>query len=293
MTERTETTIEISGVVKHHLEILVRTVREALRDNAKDLAAAIAFWAFFSVFPLLIGVFSLAGYFLESAEVQSRISEVVGNLLPGSAAFVRDNLEAVVRYRGAMTWVGILGLLWTAGKGFGAISRAVNQTLEIKRPHSIVVSKFRHFLMAVAVSILIVVSIGISVVVEIILEPAFLTRLGLDPIEVPRLRSWAMTFVMAFLIFGLIYKMAPYVKVAWRQVLPGALLAAVLFELLKAAFLFYLDRIAHFEAVYGSLSSIIVLLLWLYVSALILVLGAEYNIVRAQGVDGSASDTPE
>ncbi len=58
----------------------------------------------------------------------------------------------------------------------------------------------------------------------------------------------------------------------------------MLFEVLKAAFLIYLDRIAHFEAVYGSLSSIIVLLLWLHVSALILILGSEYNIVRSQAV---------
>ena len=136
--------------------------------------------------------------------------------------------------------------------------------------------------MAVSVSILMIVSVGATVVVEIILEPAFLARLGLDAVEVPRLRGWVLSFVMGFLIFTLIYKMAPYVKVAWRQVMPGAVLAAVLFELLKAAFLFYLDRIAHFEAVYGSLSSIIVLLLWLYFSALTLVFGAEYNIVLAR-----------
>jgi len=86
----------------------------------------------------------------------------------------------------------------------------------------------------------------------------------------------------------LIYKLAPYVETRWRQVFPGALLAALLFELVKAAFVFYLDRVAHFEAVYGSLSSMIVMLLWLYLSALILVLGAEYNIVRAKaGAEGT------
>jgi membrane protein len=75
--------------------------------------------------------------------------------------------------------------------------------------------------------------------------------------------------------------------------MPGALLAAALFELGKKAFVVYLERIADFEPIYGSLSSIIVLLLWLYLSALILVLGAEYNIVRAQSRQALAEKEPE
>jgi YihY family inner membrane protein len=117
-------------------------------------------------------------------------------------------------------------------------------------------------------------------VLEIALDQPFLSRLGIDTINAPRLEGWIVSFVLIFLVFALVYKFAPYGHVRWRQVLPGALFAAVLFELGKTGFVLYLDRMTNFEAVYGSLSSIIVLLLWLYVSALILVYGAEYNIVR-------------
>lgn len=262
------------------LGLLVQAVREASQDHAKDLAAAIAFWAFFSVFPLLIGILSLAGYFLQSSELQARIYEVMTDVLPGSASLVRDNLEAVVQHRGTMSWVGIGGLLWTASKGFGAITRAVNRALGAKRTHHFLLSKVRYFFMAVAVSVLMITSIAITLALEIVLEPSFLTRFGLEAVEFSRLKSWLLSFLLIFLTFALIYKLAPYVEVRWRQVLPGALLAAALFELVKTAFMLYLDRVADFEAVYGSLSSIIVLLLWLYLSALILVYGAEYNIVR-------------
>jgi len=279
--------------VKREFGRLVQTVRESLHDNAKDLAAAIAFWAFFAIFPLLIGVISLAGYSLESAELQARIGEAVASMFPGSANLIRENIEAVVRFRGAMSWVGIAGLLWSAGKGFGAVTRAVNRAIGVKRTHSPLVSKLRSFLMAVAVSILLILSIGITVVVEIVLEPGFLARFGLPPFTVPPLQGWAVGFVIVFLIFALIYRLAPYVAVRWRQIWPGALLAAVLFEVCKTLFVFYLDRIAHFEAVYGSLSSIIVLLLWLYVSALILVFGAEYNIVRSQATSGPSNGEEE
>ena len=280
------------GRLKRELSLLVETVKEASHDHAKDLAAAIAFWAFFSIFPLLIGILSLAGYLLQSAELQARIYEVVTDMFPGSASLVRDNLDAVVQYRGTMSWVGIGGLLWTASKGFGAITRAVNRALGAKRTDNFLLSKMRNFFMAVAVSVLMIASIAITVALEIALDPSFLSRLGLDAVNLPRLQGWTANFVLVFLIFALIYKLAPYVEVRWRQVLPGALLAAALFELVKTAFVVYLDRIADFEAVYGSLSSIIVLLLWLYLSAVILIYGAEYSIVRSQASEAAAETEP-
>jgi len=280
------------GLLKRELSLLVKTVKEASNDHAKDLAAAIAFWAFFSIFPLLIGILSLAGYFLQSAELQARIYEVVTDMFPGSASLVRDNLDAVVQYRGTMSWVGIGGLLWTASKGFGAITRAVNRAIGAKRTDNFLLSKIRSFFMAVAVSVLMIASIAITVALEIALDPSFLSRLGLDAVNLPRLQGWTANIVLVFLIFALIYKLAPYVEVRWRQVLPGALLAAVLFELVKTAFVVYLDRIADFEAVYGSLSSIIVLLLWLYLSAVILIYGAEYSIVRSQASEAAAETQP-
>jgi len=280
------------GRLKRELSLLVKTVKEASNDHAKDLAAAIAFWAFFSIFPLLIGILSLAGYFLQSAELQARIYEVVTDMFPGSASLVRDNLDAVVQYRGTMSWVGIGGLLWTASKGFGAITRAVNRAIGAQRTDNFLLSKIRSFFMAVAVSVLMIASIAITVALEIALDPSFLSRLGLDAVNLPRLQGWTANIVLVFLIFALIYKLAPYVEVRWRQVLPGALLAAVLFELVKTAFVVYLDRIADFEAVYGSLSSIIVLLLWLYLSAVILIYGAEYSIVRSQASEAAAETDP-
>lgn len=269
------------SVLRTQLRVFIQATKKTQHDNGGDLAAIIAFWAFFSIFPMLIGILSLAGHFLESPQLQSRIYQVVSNLLPGSAGLVKNSLEGVVRYSGPMTWVSIGGLIWTAGKGFGAVTRAVNRALDAKRTQFYLLSGIRYSLMAVAVSILLITSIGITVAIEIVFKPSFLSRLGSDAIEVPRLQGRAMSFILVFLIFGLIYKLAPYIKVQWRSVLPGAVLAAILFELSKTGFVLYLDHIAHFQAIYGSLSSIIVLLLWLYLSALILIFGAEYNIVWA------------
>lgn len=276
--------------MKAQFLLLVQTVKMALRHNVQDLAATIAFWAFFSIFPLLIGILALTGHFLQSAELQARVLEALAEFLPGSAPLVEENIEAVMNRRGTLSWIAIVGLLWSAGRGFGAITRAINQTLGAERKYTFLVSAARHFLMAVALSVMVTAAIGIPVVLEIVLEPSVLAKLGLGELSLPRLQGWALSFVIMFLVFALIYRLAPYVPVGWRDVLPGALLAAVAFELGKAAFVLYLDRFAHFESVYGPLTSIIVLLLWLYVSALILILGAEYNIARRQAKEAVAAD---
>ena len=279
-----------SGLASN-LRFIYLAVRKGIKDNGKDHAAAIAFWAFFSIFPLLLGLFSAAGYFLESEDAQARLMDLVTQSLPGSANFVRGNLEGVVRVRGTLGVVGILGLLWSASAGFGAITRAINQTLEAKRTQTGLLSTLRYFLMTVVVSVFLLLSVGVTAALEV---PAnrdlnVIRRMGIEPGTIESATVWFTGFAFAFVMFALVYKVAPYVETQWRQVVPGALLGAAVFELGKRAFLLYLSRMADFEAVYGSLSSIIVLLLWLYFEALVLLLGAEYNIVRWQERHGTES----
>jgi membrane protein len=268
--------------VKSELEILYRAVRKGIRDHARDHAAAIAYWIFFSIFPLLLGLFSAAGYLLDSEAAQAQLTELVARSLPGSANFVRGNLEDVIRVRGTLGVVGIIGLLWSASAGFGAITRAINQTLGARRSKPFFFSKVRYFLMTVAVSVLLILSVGVAAALEVLANPDtdVLRRLGIEPGMIESVTGLLTGFVFAFVMFALIYKVTPYVETRWRQVLPGALLGAAVFEIGKHAFLLYLGRVADLEAVYGSLSSIIVLLLWLYFSALVLLMGEEYNILR-------------
>jgi membrane protein len=268
--------------MNNELRLLYRAVQKGIKDHGRDHAAAIAFWVFFSIFPLLLGLFAAAGYFLESQAAQERLVELVTETLPGSADLVRGNVESVVRTRGTLGLVGLIGLFWTASSGIGAITRAINRTLGAKRSHPVFLSKVRYFLTTVAVSVFLILSVGVTASLEVLanLDLSALRKLGIEPGAIENMAGWLAGLLFAFLTFALIYKVTPYIETRWRQVLPGALLGAAVFELGKRGFLLYLGRVANFEAVYGSLSSIIVLLLWLYVSALVLLLGAEYNIVR-------------
>ncbi len=272
------------GFFVSELRILYRAARKGLEDFAPDQSAAIAYYALFSIFPLLLGVIAAAGYFFESEIAQAKLFAVLNDILPGSADLVKRNLESVVRVRGTLGIIGLIGLFWSGSAAFGAITRAVNRALGVKRPHTYLLARLRYVLMALAVSILLVLSVAVTAAVEILanLDLEILATLGIEPGLISQLGAWLTGLLFAFLTYALIYKVTPYIGVRWRQVLPGAVLGAIIFELGKRGFLFYLGRLADFEAVYGSLSSIIVLLAWLYLSAFVLIFGAEYNIVRTR-----------
>jgi membrane protein len=253
-----------------------------LKDGVVDLASSIAFFAAFAIFPLLLAVIAGASLVLDSAQVAEQLERWAREAFPASADLIRSTVEAVVRARGPMSIAALVGLLWSGSAGFGAITRAINRVVgSEKRPYPL--AKLRHMLMALASTVLLLISIGVSSTAALVTSKAsWLQHLGLEGDTLTRFTGWATSFAIMFLVFALIYRWAPTIKVTWKMVWPGALLAAVMTEIGKWGFLVYLSRIADLEAVFGGLSSIMVLLLWLYVSAIALVIGAEYSVERVE-----------
>lgn len=117
-------------------ELVRRTLREFLKDACMHMAAGIAYYAFFSLFPLLLGLIAILGIILEPTEVQERLLEMVLQVFPVSAGLVAHNVEGVVASRGALGLLSILGLIWSAMLVFAAIRRSLNRAwdLEKERP---------------------------------------------------------------------------------------------------------------------------------------------------------------
>jgi YihY family inner membrane protein len=266
--------------------VIVRAVEKGNQDHAKDMAASTAYFSFFSLFPLLVGVVAGASLFLDRSEIESRLDRMLADEFPGSADFLKTNIEALIDLRGAAGLASIVGLLWSASKMFGALSRGINLAFGIPKAHPFYLSKLRYFAMTIVVSLLLFVAVGASMAIDVVTQ-FDLTGFGLDGTVFASLGGRLASFVFIVATVSLIYKLVPYERRAWREILPGALTAALLFELGKAAFVLYLDNARSLEAVYGSLSSVIVLLLWLYFSSRILLFGAEICALRID--DRSAS----
>ncbi len=262
---------------------VVRALGKSQRDGAMDMAASIAYFSFFSLFPLLMGLIAVSSFFIDSATIQSRVDRLLSDALPGSEAFVRANVEALVELRSAAGVASLVGLLWAGSKMFGALSRGINGALGLSRPHASFLSPLRYFLMTVVASIFLLASATVPTVL------ALLPQLDLGPlgegldnlatIGGSRMASYLFTVVM----FTSLYRLVPFAKPAWQDVLPGSLVAAVLFECGKTVFLFYLNNVARLEAFYGSVSSVIALLIWLYLFARVVLFGSEIVAVCQEG----------
>lgn len=268
--------------------VIVRAVQKSNQDHAKDMAASIAYFSFFSLFPLLVGVVAGASLFLDRVEIQARLDRMLADEFPGSAEFLRTNIQALIDLRGAAGLASVVGLFWSASKMFGALSRGINLALGIPKGHPFYLSRLRYFGMTIVVSLLLFFAVGVSTAVDVVTQ-FDLTRFGLDGTVFAALGGHVASFVFVFAIVCLLYKLVPYERPRWREVLPGSLVAALLFELGKALFVLYLGNVRSLEAVYGSLTSVIVLLLWLYFSARVLLFGAELIAVRREAQEAQST----
>jgi len=250
-------------------------------DDATHLSAGIAFYAVFSLFPLLLGLLAISGIVFNSVTLQEQLLAYVTESMPGSREFVSKNVEEMVRFRGALGIGAILGLLWSASSVFGAISRAVNRVWGVDKNRPFYVAKPIHIIMALGVGVLFLLSSFSTAAIELLSNHSrglglsgqeFFLDFGLGNLTL-RAIPWAITLA----VFLLLYRLLPNCKTYWRYVWPGAVVAAVLFEVSKGIFVWYLANVANYELVYGSLASMIVLLVWAYLSAFILILGAEIS----------------
>jgi membrane protein len=273
-------------------ELSRRTWRELGDDHAIDLAAAIAYYAVLSLFPLAIGLVSLFSLVLESHSVEEEVHSFFHTYLPGSQGILTANVEAVNNIRGVLGIVSIVGLLWSSTLLFGAISRAVNRAWDIEQDRPFFIEKPRHILMALSVAPVFLISVALTTGLQVLGSEgipvlgrfSFLEHNGINALFRP------VPFVFSVVIFFFIYKFTPLTRTYWRYVWPGALLAALLFEASKSIFVFYLENYAAYERIYGTLASMIVLLAWAYLSGFIVVIGAEvsseYYRIRMGGVRG-------
>jgi len=265
------------------VRLLVRTVQELGADDASHMAAGVAYYAVLSLFPLLLGLIAILGFFLPSETVQEELFDFFERNMPGAIDVLEQNIEDVIQLRGAIGAVSIVLLLWSASAMFGALGRAINRVWDVHKDRPFVIRKLRDLTMALGTGALFLLSLGATTTFAI-LRGTDVAVLGIAADSGARILG----FLFSLAIFLVLYKFIPNTKTYWRYIWPGALLSAILFEIAKNLFVFYLDHFATYESVYGSVASVIILLFWIYISAFIIILGAElsaeYGRMR-EGVD--------
>jgi membrane protein len=270
------------------VQLISRTAEELDNIDAAYKAAGVAYYAILSIFPLLLGLIAVFGFFLPSVNLQEELLKFVGKNLPGATDILRQNIVSIVELRGAMGVLSIVVLFWSASAMFSAISLAINRAWDIRRYRTFFIRKASELGMALSTGILFLLSLGASALISI------LRGVFDSPLIIVEVGSRLVAFLLILAVFLLLYKLIPNTKTYWRYVWPGALLAAILFEIARTLFVFYLENFTNYQLIYGSIASIIVLLVWIYYSAFIMILGAEftfqYGRMRYSVTTGSGAD---
>ena len=256
------------------LRIIISTIQESGNHDAGQRAAGVASYAIISIFPLLLGLIAVFGFFLPSINLQNALLNFVGNNIPGETNILKENISGIIRLRGVISIFSIVILFWGASALFGSISLAINRAWNINKQRHFFIRKANEIGMVFGTVILFLLSLGTSAFVSFIGNALNLPDRNL---AVVNLSAKLIAFFLMLAIFLLLYKFVPNTKTPWCDIWLGALLAAIFFEIARALFIFYLEHFANYQLIYGAISSFVILLVWIYYSAFILILGAEFT----------------
>lgn len=272
---------------------LARATIEAFQaDEGPLMAAAIAYYTFFSFFPLALFLIALGSFFLESAEAQARVLALLQQALPASGDLIRRNIRQVLEARGAIGLVAALGFLWSASGVFSVVNGALNKAWNVETSPPFWRGKLLGLGMVTIMGVMLFLLSLTSTALFNVVRRLQSLPLGWQPLRGDRLWGVLTTLLpltFSTLMFLLLYKVVPYTRVGWGEAWRGALLAALAWEMAKGLFAWYLGSgLARYNLVYGSLGAVIVLLLWSYVTGTILLLGAEFSAqyAKATRADG-------
>ena len=259
------------------LSILTLTIKRFGQTRAAENAATLAYYTLFSIFPFFISLIVAGSFFLEREEVFHRVQELIVQAFPASPTLIEENLQTVLTLRGTVGAVGLIGLVWSATGLFSNLIFAINRAWPNTRPRNFIRKRLAGFGVAFSLAVLLGLSIITTTTVNLLLS-LDLSQFGLGALEVLPLRSMFTRFLswlMKGLIFFGIYMWAPNTRVPVKAAFWGATFAATGWEVATAAFTWYLTSgIPRFEVIYGSLGTVVVLMLWIYIGALVVLFGA-------------------
>ncbi len=272
-----------------------RSYKGFIEHQGTANAAAIAYYTLFSLFPLTLLLISLGSFVLDSQEAQERALAVVAGYFPAAVEFVRTNIVRVLQLRSTASVVGVLGLVWAASGVFGGLSRAINKAWDVERPRPAWAERALATGLVLLSAFLFFLSLYAAPVIELVsrLSRLLLSGSPVSPSVARNLSSTILPFLLTALSFSFFYTVLPSTRVRWVEVLPGALLASLAWQVAQMGFTFYLGTFASYNLVYGSVAAVIALLLWSYISGVIILLGAEFTVQYARRRRGKQPARPQ
>jgi membrane protein len=262
--------------------VLRRTIKEFQADNLTDWAAALTYYAILALFPALIVLVSLLGLVGQQDTINTLLDSLRTAGLSGVADNIQKPLSDVVNQKGgagALFGFGIVGAVWSASGYVGAFMRAANAIYETEEGRPF----WRLRPLQVAVTLLMVMLLAIVLIGLVLTGPLAKAigdaiGLGSTAVTIYGIVKWPVLVAIVMFMFAVLYYVAPNVKQPrMRWISPGGILAVVLWLIASAAFGFYVSNFGSYNKTYGTLGGVITFLVWMWISNIAVLLGAEFD----------------
>jgi len=271
---------------------LKRTVHEFREDNLTDWAAALTYYGVLAIFPAMIVVVSVLGLIGESAT--QPLIDNLGSVAPGPAKDIVEsslkNIQGSQGTAGVLFVIGLLGALWSASGYVAAFMRASNAIYDMDEGRPV----WKTLPVRVSLTLVLLVLLAVTTVAVVLTggiahKVGDVIGLGSTAVTVWNIAKWPVLLLVVSLMFALLYWAAPNVKQAgFRWVSPGGILAVVGWLIASGAFALFVSNFGSYNKTYGALGGVIVFLVWLWISNIVILLGAEFNaeLERQRAIEG-------
>jgi membrane protein len=267
------------------LAVGTQLVREVNEDDLSGLAAALAYRFFLALFPFFIFLAALSGFVTHLLNIDNptdRIINTIGDTLPSDVTSVlRTQLEAVINSRNAaLLSIGAIGTLWAASSGVGSLIKVLNRAYGVKETRPI----WERFLLAIGLTVfagLLIIASFLLLVVWQASGTKIADKMGLGGVAgalLPLLR-WPLSILLILFAVSVLYRIAPNARLSIKRVLPGAAMFTAVWLIATYLLGLYVAHFTSYNSTYGTLGGVVILLVWFYLTAFILLLGGELNAV--------------
>jgi membrane protein len=259
--------------------ILKRVKAEVKRDNVSLLAAGVAFYAMLAIFPAIIAMVTVYGMVADPNQIESQINEFAKSLPTGADQLLTEQLKNVTSAGRQSLSVGLavslLAVLWSASGGVQGLVKGLNVVYDERETRGFVKLRGLSLLLTLGAIVVAVVALALIAVFPAVIDNLGLGRAGELAASIAR---WVALALLVLVALAVVYRYAPdRAKPRWRWVSPGAVVALALWLLGSIGFSFYVDNFGKYNQTYGALAAVIILLLWLFLSAFAVLLGGELD----------------
>ncbi len=260
-------------------DILKRTASEAfLKDNCLGMAAQLAYYFFFALFPALLFGIALASYFPVHTLVDDVMRTLGGFVPPEGLTIITDQIKKISDgNQGGLLTLGVLTALWSSSSAMTAIIDTLNSAYDIEEGRPWWKVRLTAIGLTMGTAVFILVSFALLLVGPGLVERLLGQSLGGAFEWTWNIARWPVVFVFVATAVALVYYFAPDAEQDWVWLTPGSILATLLWLVASIGFKYYVTNMGDYTATYGAIGGVMVLMLWFYISGVVLLLGAEMN----------------